>query len=604
MLTDFLKTEQDIIWLYFAEEATGDMLGINVDPEARYVVTRVDSKNDLMSQGFELQPDDTLKPVDLLPQNPGRYDSRDRPWYHKAAEYSNEGNTVWTSPYSFLDSDAMGITATRAVRSNDGGLVGVLAADLELRRVGAFLDSFTVADGGGALLLLEDGTSVVPDRKRRNPHITTIHDALSRSDLDLGDLRPGTSLQKRFRHSDGSRYIGLFQGLDLPGKIRYFSGIVVPENSYLVTVRRNAILTAITGLVILAAAIFLGVREARRVTRPLSLLGEELEEIGNLKFRESGLDVRSSVREISLISDAVGKMKVSLLAFSRYVPRDLVRLLLARGEEAKPGGSLQKVTAVFSDLAGFTRLAEDLSPDEAFEELSEFLEIVATTQEARGGITRSFTGDGTLALFNAPSELENHGTQACLSALEILEKIETINQRRKAEGKFGFRARIGINTAEVLLGNLGTRDRFAYTAIGDGVNLASRLEGLGKQYGIAILVGSESVHEVGEVLEWRRFDRIAVLGRKQATDIFEPLGKSGEVDKTLLEFRDAYERALNLYFDGDFENALIGFRSAKEIAPKRSDPPSQLMIARIEGFLQNPSKVSQPWRGVIYADFK
>lgn len=604
LLSDFLKSEEDIIWLYFAEEEAGNMLGINIDPAGRYVVSRIDSMKDLVSEGFEIQSDDSIAPIDLLPHNPGRYDARERPWYQKAAAASQNGETVWTSPYQFLNSDVMGITATRALRNQDGDLIGVFGADLELGRVGAFLDSFTVADGGGALLLLESGVSVVPDESRNNPNIVTLHEALEQSDFNLRDLSKGQSLQINLRSADGAEYLGMFRELELPGEIRYFSGIMVPENAYLEKVRSSAILTAVTGFVILAIAIALGIWQSRRVTQPLSLLGEELREIGNLRFRDSGFEVQSKIREISLISEAVGKMKISLHAFSRYVPRDLVRLLLARGEEARPGGILQNVTAVFSDLAGFTQLSETLSPDEAFRELSKFLEIVATAQEARGGITSSFTGDGTLALFNAPNQQKNHGAEACLSALEILDKIKALNRERREEGKFEFKARFGINTAEVLLGNLGTRDRFAYTAIGDGVNLASRLEGLGKLYGVEILVGSDCVNEIGEVIEWRKVDRIKVVGRRSATEVLQPLGKAGQVDRKTLSARDFYEEALAVYFAGDFKMAREKFTKAQSAFPGGFDGPSALMIARIESFLKRPNSVPYPWEGIIAAEQK
>jgi adenylate cyclase len=363
---------------------------------------------------------------------------------------------------------------------------------------------------------------------------------------------------------------------------------------------RNAWITLGLSFVILVVAALLGIWLASRVTGPLALIGEELEQIGHLRFREDGRRLRSSIREVSLFSDSVGKMKVSLRAFSRYVPRDVVRQLLSRGDEAQLGGRLEEVTVVFTDLADFTRLSEGLPADVAFRELSEFLEIVANTQHQHGGITSSFTGDGTLAIFNAPEPLEQHSLKACLAAWDCLDELRKLNERRRDEGKPAFKARIGINTADVLLGNLGTRERFAYTAIGDGVNLASRIEGLSKLYGTEILVSEPSRKAAGDSFEWRMVDRIAVVGRRQTTVLYEPLGPTGKVESALLQSRDISEAGLRLYFEGDFNKAEELFMQACDL--RRMDRVSQVLAERCRVFADSPPE--HDWEGVFTAPFK
>ncbi len=151
--------------------------------------------------------------------------------------------------------------------------------------------------------------------------------------------------------------------------------------------------------------------------------------------------------------------------------------------------------------------------------------------------------------------------------MEILESLRESNAERRKERKFEFCARIGIHTADVLLGNLGTQERFAFTAIGDGVNLASRLEGLSKLYGTEILVGSECRRAVKKGIAWRLVDRITVVGRRQPSDIFETLGRSGAVAENILRARDRYEDGLDSYFDGNLDTALRGFHEASASWP-------------------------------------
>ncbi|MEM1441669.1 MAG: adenylate/guanylate cyclase domain-containing protein [Verrucomicrobiota bacterium] len=595
LLTAFLKTESGIVWFYFADHETGTMLGCNIDQQGRYVTSWIHPDNDRIAQGFEVQPDGTLAPIELIPSNPNPYDPRERPWYEKATE--GDG-LVWTPPYGFLSSRVIGITAARALRKDNGEIAGVIGADLELGRIATFLDEFEVGESGAAFLLLDGGAAVVPGSAREGEHVERLQNAFESRFWDFSELDVGETLEEGFEFQ-GERYIALIQPIDIPGPTRYFASVVVPRNAYLSIVFRNLRITIGLGILILAVAIALGVWQARRVTEPLARISNELESIGNLRFKDSGINVQSNIREVALFSDSVGKMKVSLRAFSRYVPRDIVRLLLSRGDEANLGGSLRKVTVVFTDLVGFTAFSESLTPDEAFSELSEFLEIVAECQEKYHGITSSFTGDGTLALFNAPKDHPDHERDACFSTLDLLDALHRCNATRREEGKFEFRARIGINTADVLLGNLGTKERFAYTAIGDGVNLASRLEGLSKFYGTEVLVGAETKEAVSEV-EWRLVDRIYVVGRRQATLIFEPLGRKGELEEQILRGRDQYEEALECYFEGRLDDALAGFQASALNLP--DDRPTRVLRDRCQRYLQEG--LPENWDGTFSATLK
>ncbi|MDF1824683.1 MAG: adenylate/guanylate cyclase domain-containing protein [Verrucomicrobiales bacterium] len=596
LLDSYLKIEPGIVWFYYADHESGAMLGCNIDQLGRYVISWIHPDNSRIARGFEVQEDGSLETVELVPKNPNPYDPRDRPWYQKAI--AGEG-LVWTPPYGFLSSKVIGITAARALRDDSGKVRGVLGADFELGRLAAFLDEFDVGESGAAFILMDGGVAVVPGAARAGEHVETLQNAFESRYWDFSDLKVDETLEEGFEH-EGKRYLALIQPIDLPGPTRYFAGVVVPRDEYLSIVYRNLILTIVLGILILGIATALGVWQARRVTGPLARIGDELENIGNLSFQDGEVDVRSNIREVAIFSDSVGKMKVSLRAFSRYVPRDLVRLLLSRGDEANLGGSLRKVTVVFTDLVGFTAFSESLTPDEAFSELSEFLEIVAECQEKFQGITSSFTGDGTLALFNAPKDHSGHERDACFSALELLAALRRCNEVRKAEGKFEFHARIGINTADVLLGNLGTRERFAYTAIGDGVNLASRLEGLSKFYGTEILVGSDTREAAEEEIEWRLIDRIAVVGRRQATKIYEPLGRKGELDDVTLRGRDQYEAALESYFEGNLDAALAEFHEAALNLPR--DRPTRVLMSRCQRYLREG--LPENWNGTFSATLK
>ncbi len=592
----FLDSQLDLAWIYFAEAETGNLLGATRDDDGRLLISFSHVDAERVPQNLEVLEDGELIPFTgpAAPLEP--YDARTRPWFKAGAETS-ANTVVWTKPYQFLGSPARGVTAALPRYDEDGELIHVIGADLILSDTAEFLDSIEVGKSGAAFILMEDGKFLSREEDRRGQNLSTLRAALM-SELDKSPDMPDPEEALRLKFGyEGNDYLALIQPTR---QGRSFTAVILPESDYLAQVWRNAGITVIIAGVILVIAAILGVMFSRRVTEPLAAISEELESIGKLNFREEGLYFRSSIREIALFSDSLGKMKLSLRSFARYVPKKLVRAMLLRGDEAQLGGRIQSVTVQFSDLVDFTRLSEGMPADELFEELQVFLETIAKHQLAHGGVTSSFTGDGSLALFNAPEKLENHEKHAVEAALDCLAELRELNSERRKIGKPELHARIGINTAEVLLGNLGTRERFAYTAVGDGVNLASRLEGLGKLYGTEVLVGEACRNAAGEEFEWRKIDRIAVVGRKQATVIWEPLGRKGEVGEAWLKLRDAYERGLKHYFATEFDLASACFDEALRHLP--DDCASTVMKERCSSFKE--VELEANWDGTWVAPFK
>ena len=278
-------------------------------------------------------------------------------------------------------------------------------------------------------------------------------------------------------------------------------------------------------------------------------------------------------------------------AFSSYVSPQLLEIITRNPEALKLGGEKRTVTVLFSDIRGFTGISEGLPPEKLVALLNEFLTPMTDTILKNGGMLDKYIGDAIMALFNAPVDLEDHADRACRSALEMVALLKELNGKFKKEYGVELKIGVGINTGEAVVGNMGSRQRFDYTAIGDTVNLASRLEGLNKLYKTEILLSEFTKEHLREGFLLRRIDRVVVKGRKGAVLVYELL-EDTERNRRLAK---VFEQALDIYFKGDFEEAKLLF---EEISLEFGDETSLVFANRCKELIKNPPA---RWEGVYVA---
>lgn len=280
-------------------------------------------------------------------------------------------------------------------------------------------------------------------------------------------------------------------------------------------------------------------------------------------------------------------------AFSSYVSPDLVKQIEKNPDKLVLGGEQRKITILFSDIRGFTSIAEGLSPQGLVRLLNEYLSPMTRIVLEEKGTLDKFIGDAVMAIFNAPLDLHNHPEAACRAALRMIKGLATLNEGFSSRGMDSIDIGIGINTGPAVVGNMGADIRFDYTAIGDSVNLASRLEGLNKQYGTHILVSEDSRRETsGADFIFREIDRVRVKGKQLPVVIFELM-------TTNTGLLPEFEQALVLYRSAAFGKALTVFSA---VADKYDDGPARLYAERCREYLQNPPP--SEWDGVYTAKTK
>jgi len=286
--------------------------------------------------------------------------------------------------------------------------------------------------------------------------------------------------------------------------------------------------------------------------------------------------------------------------FGHYVPPELVKEMNKNlGKKFSMEGESRTLTVLFSDVRGFTTLSEKLKPKELAQLMNEYLTPMTRIIHQHRGTIDKYMGDAIMAFWGAPLEEPQHARYALNAAMAMLERLEQMQTEMQAKGLRTFKIGVGLNTGQMNVGNMGSKFRIAYTVLGDAVNLGSRLEGLTKQYGVEIIVSETTKCAVPEYI-YRQLDSVKVKGKKEAVNIYEPIGKIDAVDENVKQELNAYEQALRYYHQQEWTAAKPAFAKLCTQAPECF--LYKLYAERVEKFLENPP--AENWDGVYIHNTK
>jgi len=493
------------------------------------------------------------------------------------------------------------VSVQQAVTDAGGKFVGVLrvglltqqldrAVQLKLGPVGqADPHRIFICDGQGRLItplstgdrLQEFGDDLRIAPANLPPEVAS---ALANPNLRAVD-ESAPSMSGHFQFG-GEEFLTTFRAL--PETQGWIVGIVVPRAYYLgqLSAIRNRLLVISLG--IMAALISGGSFVLRRVKRSLTQIVNESLKMNAFEF--SSAATSSSFRDVSEVLESLEKAKTAMRAMSKYVPVDLVRLLYRSKTEPVLGGELTEMSIMFTDIKDFTTFSEQLAPNELARALGRYLELMARIiQQETGGTIDKFIGDAIMTFWNAPEPLADHARSACLAALRCREAGRSLSQLPDWHPLPSFETRFGLHKDKALVGHFGAPDRMNYTAIGDAINLASRLEGLNKQYGTTIIVSDPIFEEARAHFDFRLLDWVAVKGKAGAIKIYELLGEKN-TEAASRNMVVAYESAFDAYVTRDFEKAIAILKQ------NNSDPPSAILLDRCRLFQKTPPPAD--WQGV------
>ena len=468
---------------------------------------------------------------------------------------------------------------------------GVLAVIIENTRLAQFLSQLSVGKSGAAFILHPGGAVIAapdPDADETNmqrsdqPLLPIAQAAIKQADVADGNDKSARQVRLV---AAGNAYAVTLTPLAFPG---WTLATVIPEAEFLGPVETTIRHLLIGLAVLVAAAAVLSAWLARRLlAKPLITVMEEVKHVEQFELGQ----VRrhpSRITELANLSNAIADMAGGLAAFRKYIPADLVRMLVREGVEPRPGGSVRTLTVMFADIAGFTGLSERLG-DQIIPLLSKYLDIMSREVNSHGGTIDKFIGDAVMAFWGAPVTNADHAVDACRAGLACQHSLRASGLTD--DGGRPLKVRTGINSGNMLVGNIGSEFRLNYTVIGDAVNVASRLESANKEYGTDIIIGEEARRLAGDRICARELDRLMVYGRSGGLAIYELLDVD-DVATVLPRWVTLYERALAAYRSQDFAGAMLLFRQV--LAEREADQPARLMLARCSEFVSSPP--GQDWQ--------
>jgi adenylate cyclase len=458
------------------------------------------------------------------------YDARKRSWYWATMQADRP---YVSEPYLSFSIGAPMITVSAPLR---GKVPGVLAADLKLDTFSEFVQAQRPGQHGTVMIFDQAGSIIAHPEFAAFVASAMTHPARSSlpsiDEINSGILAPVLHRSYNRNENEGSiqdetgkghlfRLTKFALGESYNGSIL----LIAAEDDFVQNVRRlqfNGLILAI-----LVGAGFLPVvwMFGSRMSRSLQGITAQARQLQTLAEPEL-VPVTSYIREIHALGSTMNLAQRAIWSFAHFVPKEIVRGLIDNSISTRLGGVKRDITLVFTDVQGFTTIAESADPDVLMHQTSRYFSVLTEAFLAEGGTVDKFIGDAVMVFWNAPNPQADHVARACRAVLAAKAANERLNTEFEADGLKPFITRFGIHVGEAVVGNVGSSERMNYTALGNTVNLAARLEGLNKEFGTTILV-SEDVHRrVGNLFKFRAFDAVVAKGMTKETGIFELLGAS------------------------------------------------------------------------------
>lgn len=526
------------------------------------------------------------------------YDPRKRPWYLKAEQTKK---TIWTDIYNFQPIADLGIT-TASPAFHNGQLYGVFGIDIDWSYLTLFIKNQKITPNGFSFIVTKAGKLIAhPDK---NPftdssvkQITNVHaQSIPLIDSSLDKYLKSGKKKLTFSHTYNDKtYMITYEPIEALSAYGWLVGIVVPQTDFTSDLEKMNIITVSISFIILILGILLVSAIITRIVEPIKSLVEETENIKRFDL-EGEVPIQSKIKEIIYLRNAVRSMKIGLKLFQKYIPKVLVRQLIESGEDIRVGGVRKQLAVFFSDIQSFATIAEKTEPNLLMIQMGEYFEELTQIIIKEKGTIDKYIGDSIMAFWGSPLPNEKPCYHAARAALHCQDKLDELNTEWEKQGHARLFTRIGLHTGDAIVGNLGSSERLNYTAIGDTINIASRLENINKNYKTKIIVSDAFYEEIKDKFVLRMIDCVVVKGRTQSGFIYELL--SDDITKVkfdLVAYKASFDKGFKDYQEQHWNKAINHFKNCLHIFPEDTIAP--IYIERCKLFKTVPPKPD--WSGIM-----
>jgi adenylate cyclase len=453
------------------------------------------------------------------------YDPRVRFWY---VDTIKAGRVFISSPYIAFSIGAPVITVSAPLR---GRVRGVIAADLKLDDFSDFAYAQRPGEHGTVLVFDEAGILLAhPDFAR------FVVDAMTHPShpqlFNVKDMDGGLAASVLKTWDGGDQYDGSIRdkrGIDFLFRLRKFTLgeqfnlnvlMIAQQNDFVQNIQKLQRVGLIIAMIAVAAFVPAVWLFGSKMSRSLKTITAQAGKLQTLAAPDTS-QVGSHIKEVFELGLTVSLAHRAIWSFSRFVPKELVRRVIDNSISTELGGVRREISVLFTDVRGFTTIAESSDPDALMRQTSRYFTALTEAFLAEGGTVDKFIGDAVMVFWNAPNSQPDHIERACRAALGGKRASDQLNAQFEAEGLQPFFTRFGIHVGEAVVGNLGSAERMNYTALGSTVNLGARLEGLNKQYGTAILASEEVYVRTRHCFHFKELGSVVAKGMSKETRVYE-----------------------------------------------------------------------------------
>lgn len=526
------------------------------------------------------------------------FDPRTRDWYKLAFERKK---TIWTDVYVYaIGPGHLGITLATPVYHADGKEWGAFGLDIRLDYLSRYVASHKIGKHGEVFIVDDKGELLAsPKLTQVNPatyYVNGLMDlsALSKTYANAFNIFKKTNNPTFIFKNNGESYIATFHKIPSLIEHGWYIGIVDPESDYTAPISKLKLIYLVIDSIIFILGIIIISRLVTMIVKPIKKLEKETEYIKNFNL-EPRERVFSRIREVIELSNGLHSMKMGLRSFQKYVPSSLVRQLIQLGEDVRIGGTKRDLAVFFSDIKDFTTITEKADANQLVQQVCNYFDSFSRIIIENKGTIDKYIGDALMAFWGAPIPVKHTSKHAAISALGCKQKLLEMNARWEKQGMPQLETRFGIHFGEALVGNIGSSERLNYTALGDTVNIASRIVNANKVYGTSILVSEAINQQIKKEFQLRFIDQVRFKGKAESIAIYELLAE----DKQSLPFDlDNYKRvfatAFSLYQQQNWVDAIKQFEACLQIYPQ--DTVALAFIERCNYLMAQPP--SAEWDGI------